>query len=85
MTRPRLGLLLLLLACELLGLGSAQWFFRVFTITVPPAMITDFNKVSAHGMYLLNGALLGVVLFLWCLGILAAAPFFRRARSSETA
>ena len=77
MSRSRLGLLLLLVACELLGLASAQWFFRVFKITVPPAVLTDFNRMSAHGMFLINGAVLGLVLFLWCLGVLACTPFFR--------
>ena len=77
MKRSRLGLLILLVACELLGLAAAQWFFRVFQITVPPAMVTDFNRLSAHGMFLLNGAVLGLAMFLWCLGVLACAPFFR--------
>ena len=77
MSRRRLGLVLLLVACELLGLAASQWFFRVFQITVPAAVITNFNRVSAQGMFLLNGAVLGLVLFLWCLGVLAAAPFFR--------
>jgi len=77
MSRSRIGLVALLVACELLGLGAAQWFFRVFRITIPPAMMTDFNKLSAHGMFLLNGAVLGVVVFLWCLGVLAVAPLFR--------
>jgi hypothetical protein len=72
-----IGLVLLLVACELLGLGSAQWFFRVFQVTVPAAVITSFNRLSAQGMFLLNGAVLGLVLFLWCLGVLAVAPFFR--------
>jgi len=67
----------LLVACELFGLGAAQWFFRVFRITVPAAVITDFSRFSAHAMYLLNGALLGLVLFVWCLGVLAIAPAFR--------
>ena len=71
MSRSRIGLVVLLVACELFGLGAAQWFFRVFRVTVPAAVITDFNRLSAHGMFLLNGAVLGVVLFLWCLGVLA--------------
>ena len=77
MFRPRLGLLILLIACELFGLLAAQWFFRVFKVTVPPAMITSFNELSAHGMFLVNGAVLGLVLFLWCLAVLALAKLFR--------
>ncbi len=83
MNRSRVGLLILLVACELLGLGAAQWFYRVFQVTVPAAMLTDFNRLSAHAMYLVNGSVLGFVLFLWCLAVLAIAPVFRSKSKTE--
>jgi uncharacterized membrane protein len=52
-------------ASVLMGLGAGQWFFRIFDQVVPPAVTTSFNRTTAHGYFLLNGALLGVVIALW--------------------
>ena len=70
MSRRTKALLGLALANLGLGVASGHWFFRVFRVTVPPALVTDFNRATAHGYFLLHGALLGAVLFLWCLLVL---------------
>ncbi|HKY33927.1 MAG TPA: hypothetical protein VJV23_15460 [Candidatus Polarisedimenticolia bacterium] len=48
----------------------AQWFWRIYLQTVPPAMLTNFNQAAAHGWFLMQGALLGVVFMAW--GLLSA-------------
>ena len=52
------------------------------TKTVPPAVITSFNKVTAQGAFLLYGALTGVVIFLWSLAALALSRMFRTGGKS---
>jgi hypothetical protein len=49
----------------LVGVAAGQWFFRLFDHVVPPAVTTSFNRAAAHGYFLMNGALLGVVIALW--------------------
>jgi hypothetical protein len=57
------------LASVLLGVAAGQWFFSLFDRVVPPAVMTSFNRATAHGFFLMNGALLGFVVALW--GLLA--------------
>jgi len=79
MSRRMVGTLLLLVGSELLGLLSGHWFFRVFNVTVPPAVVTDFNRAAAYGYFLWRGLLLGFVIFLWAILAVMAAPYFRRS------
>jgi ABC-type enterochelin transport system permease subunit len=53
----------------LVGVGAGHWFFGLFVQVVPPAVMTSFNRTTAHGYFLMNGAVLGVVMALW--GVLA--------------
>jgi hypothetical protein len=71
MTAKRALWIAYLLASVLLGVGAGQWFFRLFDQVVPPAVVTSFNRVTAHGYFLTNGAFLGVVIALW--GVLGYA------------
>ena len=69
MTARRLIWVVYIVASVLMGIGAGQWFFRLFDHVVPPAVTTSFNRAAAHGYFLLNGAILGVVIALW--GVLA--------------
>jgi hypothetical protein len=77
MSRRNVGLLILLVASVVLGVAVGAVFFGLFVKTVPPAVITSFNKVTAQGAFLLYGALTGVVIFLWSLAALALSRMFR--------
>lgn len=59
------GLLLLLLGSEALGVLFGNLFFRLFNQTVPPAVLTSFNKGTAHAAFLLYGLLIGLFIFIW--------------------
>ena len=76
-TRGRIGLLLLLVASLAMGLLLGQWFFKIYTQTVPAAVVTSFNVATAHGWFLWNGVLAGLVLFIWGLLVMWLAPLFR--------
>jgi hypothetical protein len=65
MNARRLLVIAYLLASVLLGVAAGQWFFRLFDHVVPPAVTTSFNRAAAHGYFLLNGCLLGVVIAVW--------------------
>jgi hypothetical protein len=59
----RLGVLLVL--SVVLGLFASEMFFGLFVKTVPPAVITSFNKGAAHWAFWAYGFVLGLVIFLW--------------------
>ncbi len=69
MSSRRLAWIVYALASVLAGVAAGQWFFRLFDQVVPPAVTTSFNRAAAHGYFLMNGAILGVVMALW--GVLA--------------
>ena len=71
------GLITLLVLSEALGFVTGNIFFRLYNQTVPPAMLTNFNKGTAHAAFLSYGLGLGFVMFLWGLLTLAGSRFFR--------
>jgi hypothetical protein len=83
MSRRTVGILLLLLGCEGIGLMAGQWFFGIFGKTVPPAMITDFNRSTAHALFLWRGLIVGFILFLWSFLAAVAAPLFNKPAPRE--
>ena len=82
MKRHLPGLIVLLVASVALGLVIGNVFFGLFTKTVPPALLTSFNKAAAHGAFLFYGAGAGVVMFLWGLLAVAGAKMFSRPEKS---
>jgi hypothetical protein len=82
-SKGRVGLLVLLVASEALGLLLGQWFFKIYTDTVPPAVVTSFNVSVARGRFLFDGALVGLVFFIWGLLVMWLAPFFRGRRDAD--
>jgi hypothetical protein len=67
MSRRLVGIILLLVGSEILGLLAGQQFFRLMDSWVPPAVITDLSRSSARALYLMGGLGLGFVVFLWSL------------------
>lgn len=61
------GLVVLLVASVALGLLMGNVFFGLFNDTVPPAVLTSFNKGTAHAAFLTYGVGAGLVMFLWAL------------------
>jgi len=76
MSKKMLGLILLLVAGEAIGLAAGNYAFRLFDKTVPPAVITSFVRGGAHGAYLGFGAVLGIVIALWSALVAWCARFF---------
>jgi hypothetical protein len=79
-SRRSIGLVALAVASELLGLAMGEWFWGIYRQTVPPALTTSFNVSTAHGWFLMNGALAGLAFFLWALLAVWLAPLFRKSR-----
>ena len=76
MSKRNIGIVVLLVCSEILGLGAGHWFFEVFKTTVPPASVSDFMRASAYGYFVANGLGLGFVLFLFTLAAMALRRFF---------
>ena len=76
------GLLLLLLGSVGIGVVIGEVFHRLFLSTVPPAMLSGFNKGTAHVFHIVYGAGAGVVMFLWAILAAAMAPLFGTRRTT---
>lgn len=72
-----MGLILLLVVGELIGIVLGSVFFQLFEKTVPPAVLTSFNKGTAHAAFLLYGAGAGLLIFVWGIVVAGAAHVFR--------
>ncbi|MFN8178019.1 MAG: hypothetical protein U0167_08825 [bacterium] len=83
MKRHLPGLIALLVASVALGVAIGNVFFGLFDQTVPPAVLTSFNKATAHAAFLTYGAGAGVVLFLWSLLAIAASRMFAKSRGGD--
>lgn len=83
MSRRTVGLLLLLVGSMGLGVAVAEWFFRLFDRTIPPAALSSFSKSAAHAAFLSYGVGAGVVLFGWALLAALVAPLFGGGRTKQ--
>lgn len=77
MSRRAWGIVILIVLSEVFGLLAANWFFGLYDRTVPPAMVTAFNRSTAHGAFLFQGLILGLIIAIWSLAVLLLATFFR--------
>ena len=85
MGNKTVGVIILLVASVAAGALCGNIFFRLFTQTVPPAVLTSFNKGTAHGMFILYGLGMGVGIFLWALLAMALSPLFKRKKKTAEA
>jgi len=72
-----IGAIVLLAVSEVFGVFLGLWFFRVFNQTVPPAVLTSFNKATAQGMYVTTGLGAGFLIFVWTLLAIGASNALR--------
>jgi len=84
MKRAWTGLLVLLIGSEIIGVLFGHIFFGLFNKTVPPAVLTSFNKGTAYGAFLVYGMGAGVLIFLWELLGIYASRFFRGGKQMES-
>jgi hypothetical protein len=78
--------LALLVGSEVIGIILGQWFFSIFQKTVPPAILTEFNRATAHAAFLTYGVGAGAIIWVWALaalGIAAAAARWGSPKTSE--
>jgi hypothetical protein len=77
MKSKTVGLIILLVVCEVIGVAVGQLFFGLFTQTVPPAVLTSFNKGTAHAAFITYGLGVGVVICVMSVVTVAGSRLFR--------
>jgi hypothetical protein len=80
-----MGMIILLVGSVVLGVVCGNLFFRLFTTTVPPAVLTSFNKGTAHAAFITYGVAMGVGAFLWSLLAIFGSRFFRGGKPTSSA
>ena len=83
MSRRTVGFVVLLLGSLVLGVFAGDRFFSLFEKTVPPAMLTSFNRSTVKMAFLGYGAITGLAMFLWTLAVTMISPFFRQSKSNS--
>jgi hypothetical protein len=71
------GLIILLAGSLIVGVVAGLWYFGLFEKTVPPAVLTSFNKGTAKAAFITYGVLTGVLLFIWSLAVVWLGRFFK--------
>jgi hypothetical protein len=77
MSRRSVGLILLAVASVGLGILAGLRYFHLFEITVPPAVLTDFNKGTARWAFIVYGMVTAAAIFVWSLIVILIAPLFK--------
>ena len=74
---PRLiGIGLLVVVGEVIGIFTASVFYKLFLRSVPPLSMSELNTSAAHGMFYFYGVILGLVLAFFCLMAIVLSRFF---------
>ena len=76
MSRKLLGLILVVIAGQVVGYLAGSYAYTLFDKTVPPAVITNLVRTGAHGTYIVFGIILGVVIAAWSVLVAWCARFF---------
>jgi len=87
MSKQVWGILLLLIGSVALGLAAGWWFagLRDSTMQIAVQNESGFVQSTARAAFLMYGAGLGVVIWLWCLVAIWLSPLFRSRRKAEPA
>jgi len=85
MSARMVGVVLLLVGSEVLGLALGEWYNGLFLKTVPPLAMSSFNAAAAHVAHLTYGAMAGVVIFVWALIAVFLARFFKSSSDKAPA
>jgi len=80
MGKRLLGLGILLAASVGVGAVLGNVFFGLFVKTVPPAVLTSFNKGTAHAAFIVYGLGAGVFIFVWSAAAIALSGAFKNRR-----
>ena len=67
------------------GLALGEWFYRLYLSAIPPVGQSQFNAQASHVAYLMYGAGVGVVLFVWALLGMAVGGILSKMPKRETA
>jgi uncharacterized membrane protein len=81
MPRRLIGVLLLLVLGEALGVLLSIWFFHLFQKTVPPLAISSFNESAARIAFIFYGLGSGFLIFLLTLIAVFLSRFFKDSTS----
>lgn len=77
------GILILLVASVGIGAIIGNIFFALFGKTVPPAMLTSFNKGTAHAAFITYGLGVGFLIFVWSVVAVLLSRFFRGGKKDS--
>ena len=80
MGKKLVGLGILLATSVGAGAVLGPIFYSLFVKTVPPALLTSFNKGAAHAAYIVYGLGAGVFIFVWSAVAVALSGFFKGRR-----
>lgn len=67
------------------GLALGEWFYRLYLSAIPPVGQSQFNAQASHVAYLMYGAGVGVVLFVWALIGMAFGGILGKMKKGEKA
>ena len=84
MSARSVGIILLLVASEALGLVFGEWSNRLYRQMVPLVGLSQFNQNAAHIAFILRGAVMGLAIFLFSLIAIFIARFFRTSAQTST-
>jgi len=75
---PRLiGIGLLLIGSEIVGIFAGNAFYRLFLKSVPPMSMSELNAGAARGAFIFYGVILGVLIAALALVAVGLSRFFR--------
>ena len=77
MNKRLIGIGLLAVGSLILGIMAGNYAFRLFDRWVPPAVITELVRGTAHAAYVTSGVVLGIIVFGWSLAVAFLARYFR--------
>ena len=76
-----IGIGLLFVGSEILGYFAGSAFYRLFLKSVPPMSQSQLGVGAAHGMFVVYGLILGLLITLWALMAIGLSGFFKQKGS----
>ena len=76
MSRRTIGIIVLFLGSEVLGVIAGECFYRLFLKSVPPIGLSSLNMSAARIFFILYGLIAGVAIFTWSFIAALLAPMF---------
>jgi hypothetical protein len=72
-----IGIGLLVVGSEILGVFVGSAFYRLFLKSVPPMSMSSLNTGAAHGAFVLYGLILGLLVAVFSLIAIGLSGLFR--------